>query len=91
MLGSRIKSLRKSKRFSQLEFGKPFDVSQQAIWKWETGKSEPDIFTLTKMADLFSISCDYLLGRTENENGYRSERNNPYFESPPYKFHLEFL
>ncbi len=42
-------------------------VSGPAVFKWEAGKSEPDIAALAKMADIFGVSVDYLLGRDAKE------------------------
>ena len=61
----RIKALRKSKGMEQLQFGAVMGISGAAVSKWETGKAEPDINAILKMCDLFDVSADYLLGRTE--------------------------
>jgi transcriptional regulator with XRE-family HTH domain len=37
----------------------------QSVSFWETGSREPDLDTLKKLAVLFEISTDYLLGLTE--------------------------
>lgn len=70
MLGKRIKKLRKSRNISQKAFGEIFNVSQQAVWKWESDLNEPDASTLVKIADFFGVSCDFLLGRANCKNGY---------------------
>lgn len=61
----RIKELRKSKGMEQLQFGSMMGVSGPAVSKWETGKAEPDISAILKMCELFDVSADYLLGRTD--------------------------
>ena len=61
----RIKSLRKAKGLEQLQFGAAMGISGPAVSKWETGKAEPDIKAILKMCDMFDVSADYLLGRTE--------------------------
>lgn len=45
------------------------NLSQQAIGKWETGVSEPDSETLSKLATIFDVSVDNLLGRTNDKHG----------------------
>lgn len=60
-----IKNLRESRGMKQSKLGEYVGVSSQAISKWETGKAEPDIKAILKMCDLFDVSADYLLGRTE--------------------------
>lgn len=40
-------------------------VSRQAIGQWKDGNTLPDIVSLTKIADYFNVSADYLLGRSD--------------------------
>ena len=57
-------------------------ISFQAISKWETGKSSPDIKLLSKLAEIFNISIDYLLDNNplEEELIYDSRyKENEYF------------
>ena len=62
MFGQQIKSLRKEYKMSQAELAKQLKVTQQAIGKWETGKSTPDTDTLKRLAEIFKTSVDFLLG-----------------------------
>lgn len=57
-----LKKLRKARRLSQQNLADELEISQQSINKYETSKTEPDIFILTKMADFFDVSVDYLVG-----------------------------
>ena len=43
------------------------NVTSQAVSKWETDNSYPDITILVKLADIFGCSVDELLGREKNE------------------------
>ena len=61
-LGDFIKKLRKQRNLTQEQIADAFGVSCQAISKWETGTSYPDISLLPIIADYFSVSVDYLLG-----------------------------
>jgi transcriptional regulator with XRE-family HTH domain len=74
MLGDRIKELRISRKITQKHFGEILNVSQQAIWKWETKKNLPNIETIIRIANYFNVSCDYLLERTDCEKGYIIEK-----------------
>jgi transcriptional regulator with XRE-family HTH domain len=65
MLGIRIKSLRKEKKYSQLELAKLLNVSQSTIAYYEKEQKQPSHDTLTKLADIFNVTVDYLLGRTD--------------------------
>jgi len=40
-------------------------ISQASISKYEVGSAEPDIGTIKKLAEYFSVSTDYLLGVSE--------------------------
>lgn len=65
MFVQRLKQLRAEKDISQSALANIMGVSQQAIAKWETDKATPDPDALSKLADYFSVSVDYLLGRTD--------------------------
>lgn len=64
MIGDRIKEMRKKNRYTQKEIGEMCCVSDISVYKWETDRTEPNIDTLCKLADIFGVSLDYLLGRT---------------------------
>lgn len=42
-------------------------VSRSTITSYETGLRNPDVFILIKIADIFDVSIDYLMGRTNFE------------------------
>ena len=60
--GDFIKKLRKQRNLTQEQLAEAFGVSCQAISKWETVTSYPDISLLPIIADYFGVSVDYLLG-----------------------------
>ena len=68
MIGQTIKDLRRSKKLSQTDFAKIVGVSQTTVTDWETGKAEPSSSAITRIADYFDVSTDYLLGRPEKSN-----------------------
>ena len=57
----KIIKLRKEKGLSQEEFGNAINVSRQAISKWESEQTKPDIDKLKEIAKFFDVSYDYLL------------------------------
>ncbi len=65
MFGEQLRQLRKSKKITQGALAELLQVTQQAVGKWETGKSFPDRETLLYLADFFEVSLDSLLGRSE--------------------------
>ena len=61
-ISQRIKELRKENNISQLELAEKCSVKQSCVSKWERGATLPDIIMLAKLAEIFSVSTDYLLG-----------------------------
>ena len=59
-LGEKIKTLRKEKKLTQEQLAEYLHISSQAVSKWETGASAPDVDTLPKLAVFFGISLDEL-------------------------------
>lgn len=62
MFAQRLKELRKESGLTQTQFAQKFNVSNGAVGMWETGKREPDIDTINRLANFFYVSVDYLLG-----------------------------
>ena len=61
ILGDKITDLRKKNGWSQEELANRLGVSRQAVSKWESASSIPDLDKILKMSDLFGVSTDYLL------------------------------
>ncbi|MBR2343644.1 MAG: helix-turn-helix transcriptional regulator [Clostridia bacterium] len=57
----KIVILRKTKGLTQDEFAKAVGVSRQAVYKWESGQSYPEVAKLLEIKALFAISIDDLL------------------------------
>lgn len=66
MFAERLKELRKKTDMTQIEFAKKFNIANGTVGNWESGKRQPDYATISKIADFFHVSTDYLLGRTDN-------------------------
>jgi len=60
-----LKMLRKEQELGQVQLSKLIGVSKSSISYWETGKQEPTLTALIKLADFFNVSLDYLVGRTD--------------------------
>ena len=60
-VGENIKNTRKKFGITQEELAEKINVTRQAVSNWENGKTEPDIETLTKIAQIFDISIDELV------------------------------
>ncbi|MCI9072770.1 MAG: helix-turn-helix domain-containing protein [Lachnospiraceae bacterium] len=59
-IGSTIKKLRLDSKITQEEVASYLDISYQAVSKWETGTTMPDIALLPKIATFFGVSIDDL-------------------------------
>mgnify|MGYP003290434188 CR=1 FL=1 len=59
----RFREAREKARLSAAEVGRRIGVSQPAVTQWETGAKVPSVEMLCKLADLYCVSTDYLLGR----------------------------
>ena len=62
MFSDRLKQARKNKNLSQAELSQMLGVTQQAVGKWETGRSTPDPVTVARLAELLDTTADVLLG-----------------------------
>lgn len=71
----RLKELRTEKNLSQRDIAEYLGITQQAYANYERNAREPDFGTISKIADLFDVSVDYLLGRTDDINQKSGEEN----------------
>ena len=62
-----LKSARKAKGYTQAEVAAVIGISQNGYSQWENGARRIDKDSLSKLADLFGVSTDYLLGRTNDK------------------------
>lgn len=62
-IGNRIIALRKQKGWSQTELAKAIKASRDMIGKYERNDNLPSIEVAFKLADVFDVSVDYLLGK----------------------------
>ena len=69
LIAKRLKGLREAAKISQAKLATEIDVKQPLIARYETAINTPAYGVLIKYADYFDVSCDYLLGRTDNPQG----------------------
>lgn len=62
-LGRRIALYRKELGITQDALAQKLEVTNQAVSKWESDQSCPDIMLIPKLADIFNVSLDELFGR----------------------------
>lgn len=84
-IGKIISQLRNDKGLNQRELAIHLGVSNGAIGMWETGKRQPDLETIKKIALFFNVTVDYLLGNTSVSEAISSESSgNGYDNSINY-------
>lgn len=71
-IGERIAQIRKENGLSQEAFGEALGVSRQAISKWESNQSVPEVEKLLMIHKQFQVSVGWLLGTEENRGNSES-------------------
>ena len=67
MLSTNIKKLRKKHHLSQEQLAKKADITYSTLIKIESGNNKnPTLDTLTKLANVFKIKIDELVGKTKD-------------------------
>lgn len=66
----RLKELRKEKRLTQVKLGEMLNYGYTAIANYESGRNQPSIPDLKKIASIFNVSMDYLLGVNDIRHPY---------------------
>lgn len=65
-LAERLLILRRERGLTQEEVAEKIGVSNKTYSKWETGSTSPDIETLVRLAEAFSVTTDDLLGLSDS-------------------------
>ena len=64
-LARNILFLRKEQGLTQQQIGEKLQTTQRCYASWAQGRTEPNIEMLVKLADIYEVSVDYLLGRSD--------------------------
>ncbi len=75
----RLKMLRKEKKLTQVCLGQMLNYGYTAIANYESGRNNPSIEDLKKIAAIFNVSMDYLLGVNDIRYPYIREDNSNEF------------
>lgn len=65
ILNEKLKAIRLSGNYSQVDIAEKLSVTKQTISNWENNNIQPSVEMLVKIADLFGITTDYLLDRDD--------------------------
>lgn len=63
IVASRLKSLRKEKGLTQSHMAKLINITQNAIFRYESGQNEPSLSTILFYSEYFNVSIDYIFGK----------------------------
>ncbi|MDQ0091617.1 transcriptional regulator with XRE-family HTH domain [Paenibacillus anaericanus] len=74
-LGKRIAELRIKRNWGQIDLAQKIGMSTSTVGMWETGKRDPSTEMIGKLATLFCVTVDYLLGK-DNAVGNITPPNN---------------
>ena len=75
MFGENLAELRKESGYDQKKLGELLGVSYHTISSYERGRSQPNHEMLIRIAKLFDVSLDYLLGLRRDRVSYREQDN----------------
>jgi len=73
---TRLRECRENAHLSQKYVAITLGLSSPSVANWERGKTKPTQENIVKLADLYGVSVDYLLGRVDEPNGSEDEGNN---------------
>jgi len=61
-MGARLAQARRKENLTQEQLAEQLGVTRQAVSRWESDTAYPETDKIVRMAALFGVSCDYLLG-----------------------------
>ena len=67
IVSNSIKKLREERGMTQDELAEKLNVTRQAVSNCETGKTQPDIETLTRLAEIFDVSVERIIYGSERK------------------------
>lgn len=93
MIGDIIRELRKEAGYSQTELGNKLNITASAIGMYEQNRRLPDVENLIKLAKIFDVSTDYILGIENNSKNYISKDSkfNSNYNAMKEAFFIRFI
>lgn len=81
----RLDTLMFDKRITAIKLSNDIGIASATVTRYLQGKFSPSVETLMKIADYFNCSCDYLLGRTDDDS------TATFYPCPPFTEQLKVL
>ena len=66
MIPNRIRNLREDMDLRQIDVASATGIDQKTLSNYETGKTNPDSYSIIKLAEFFQVTTDYLLGYSDS-------------------------
>ena len=82
-VAEKLRSLRESVKLSQVKMAEIVGVKQSSLNRYELNQASPTFETITRYADYFDVSMDYIFGRTDNPQGKLYEYKPKIQQSDP--------
>ncbi len=76
-IGRKIASARKKRNLTQEQLADMMNVTRQSVSRWESEQSYPEMDKIGILAEILSVSCDYLLKEETESAGTKPEGRNP--------------
>ncbi len=67
-IGDKLKALRTEKKLTQKQVADRLGVAVSAVSSYESGTRYPSYRSLMKLAGMYHVSCDYLIGLSQSRN-----------------------
>ncbi len=67
-VGKNIKRYRNERKMTQDQLAEKMNVTRQAVSNWENSKTQPDIDTITLLAEVLGVSVEEIIYGTRKEN-----------------------
>lgn len=91
MIGERLRYLRMANRLTQREVADILKIHRTTYAYYETGRSNPDLETLTALSRIFGVSIDFLVTGTDNEKRKVVMDNPSKYDAGDYPEYLSSL
>ena len=96
MVNNRLKIMRKSTKYTQIKLAQLVNVAQSTYSDWETGRKNIHAENIKKLAELYNVSTDFLLGRdfkiTRPIECWSQAEQKEYYTANEYKkVYLEYF
>lgn len=88
---NRIKELREKNNLTLRGLGKEINMSSSRISQYETGKREPKLETWNKLAEYFNVPTSYLMGLSDDVNGWKEWAENTGYSVKQIKDEIQRL